>query len=110
MTDAIVVFTTCATAEEAERIAAAVVERKLAACASAGAPLRSHYRWRGKVETATEIPLTIKTAKDCFPALEAAIRELHSYETPEILALPVERGSAAYLAWIEAGTACASIE
>lgn len=88
---------------EANRLAAALIERRLAACVNLLAPARSIYRWRGAIETATEIPMLIKTTAAAYPALEAALRELHPYELPEILALPA-RGLPEYLAWVAAET------
>jgi periplasmic divalent cation tolerance protein len=77
------------------------VERRLAACVNEmGTPVRSVYRWKGKVETAEEFLLVIKSTKRRFVALLDAVRELHSYEVPEIIALPVVEGSRAYLNWI----------
>lgn len=86
--------------ESAQRIATAIVEQRLAACANVMAPCRSVYRWRGEVETADETPVFFKTTRAGYPALEAAIRGLHPYELPEIVALPVAAGLPAYLAWI----------
>lgn len=106
MTNAILVCTNCASREEAERVAAAVIERRLAACASIGAPVVSRYRWEGKVETATEVPLTLKTQRYGFAGVAALIRKLHSYKLPEIIAVPVVDASPEYLAWIAANTAC----
>jgi periplasmic divalent cation tolerance protein len=101
MTDKIVVLVMCGSRKEARKIARAVVERRLAACVNEiGAPVRSVYRWKGKVETAEEFLLVIKTTKRRFAALRAAVLELHSYEVPEIVALPVVKGSPAYLNWI----------
>ena len=101
MTDKIVVLVTCGSRKEARRIARALVERRLAACVNEiGAPVTSVYRWKGKVETAKEFLLAIKTTKKRFPALREAVRELHSYEVPEIIALPIAEGSRAYLDWI----------
>lgn len=97
----VVVLVTCASRKEAERLARAVMEKKLAACVNiASAPVKSVYRWKGKVETATEFPLVMKTTRRKFSALEKEIRRLHSYETPEIIALPILAGSVAYLRWI----------
>lgn len=96
----VVVLVTCASRKEAERLARAVVERKLAACVNVAAPVRSVYRWKGKVETAAEFPMVIKTTRGKFAALEKEIRRLHSYETPEIIALPILAGLKAYLRWI----------
>jgi periplasmic divalent cation tolerance protein len=101
MTDKIFLQTTCATIEEAERIARHLVDRRLAACASISAPVRSIYRWRGAVEDAQEYVLTVKTRRDLFERVGAAIRTVHSYETPELIALPVVAGSAEYLEWMD---------
>jgi periplasmic divalent cation tolerance protein len=101
MTDKIVVLVTCGSRKEARKIARALVEKRLAACVNEmGAPIRSVYRWKGKVETAEEFLLVIKTTQKRFPALREAVRELHSYEVPEIIALPIVEGSRAYLDWI----------
>lgn len=97
----VVVLVACASRKEAERLARAVMGKKLAACVNiASAPVKSVYRWKGKVETATEFPLVMKTTRRKFSALEKEIRRLHSYETPEIIALPILAGSVAYLRWI----------
>lgn len=107
MTDKILVLTTAPDEAQAGRMAAALVERRLAACVAVTPGVRSVYRWQGKVETAGEWALTIKTRAALYEAVEAAIRELHSYEVPEILAVPVAAGSRAYLDWVEAETAVA---
>jgi len=91
MTDKIVVFSTCASEEEAEKLARLVVEQGLAACASIVPNVRSYYRWQGAVETAGEYLLVIKSARRQFAALSAAIERAHSYEVPEVLAVPVWR-------------------
>lgn len=101
MTDKIVVFVTSGSAKEARRIAKAVVEQRLAACANIlEVPVRSVYRWKGKVESARELLLVIKTSRKQFGMLERAIKKIHSYDVPEIIALPIEMGSREYLAWI----------
>jgi periplasmic divalent cation tolerance protein len=101
MTDKIVVLVTCESAKEARRVARALVERRLAACVNIlGTPVQSIYRWKGKVESAEESLLVIKTSRQRFESLQDAVRELHSYEVPEIIALPVVKGSRDYLAWI----------
>ncbi len=101
MTDKIVVLVTCGSAKEARKIARAVVEQRLAACANiVMTPVRSVYRWKGRVESAKEFLLIIKTTQGRFAALKAEIKRLHSYDVPEIIALPIARGAAAYLAWI----------
>jgi len=101
MTDKIVVVVTCGSANEARRMARALVEGRLAACVNiVQAPVMSVYRWKGRVESAKEFLLLIKTTRRRFAALEREIRRLHSYNVPEIIALPVERGSLSYLAWL----------
>jgi periplasmic divalent cation tolerance protein len=100
----LLVLTTLPDEDAARRIARDMVERGLAACVSIGAPVRSIYRWRGEIEEAFEIPLTIKTADACYDALEQALRAAHPYELPEIVALPVDRGLDAYLHWVDETT------
>ncbi len=100
MTDAIQVMTTTAAKADAETIARALVERRLAGCVQIGGPILSCYRWQEKIETAEEWTCTIKTRRDRYGEVEAAIRELHPYQTPEILAVPVVAGSADYLEWL----------
>ena len=102
MTDKVVVLVTCASAAEARRIARTVVDARLAACASIlpGA-VTSVYRWKGKVETAKERLLLIKTSRRMLKQLQAAVVRLHSYDVPEFIALPIAAGSADYLGWIE---------
>jgi periplasmic divalent cation tolerance protein len=94
------VLTTVDSEEEAERIAAALVERRLAACVQVVGPIASHYRWQGKVESAREWMCVAKTAASRYDELEVAIRELHPYDEPEIVATPIVAGSASYLEWI----------
>lgn len=94
-----VVFVTAASQAEAEQIAESLIDVKLAACVSL-MPIRSIYTWQGEVCREQEWQLMIKTQLDQFAVLEAKIRELHSYETPEIIALPILKGSSAYLDWI----------
>jgi len=100
--DARIVLTTAGSADEAKRIGATLVEERLAACATLVPAVESIYRWEGKVEIATETLLLIKTAADRVDALEARLKELHSYQTPEFLVLPVESGSEGYLGWLGA--------
>lgn len=102
MTDKRLVLTTCGSPEEARRIAQALVERQLAACVNIVPQIESVYRWQGEVETATEWLLLIKTAAGSFDRLCEALRELHSYEVPECIAIGIEDGSAAYLEWMTA--------
>jgi periplasmic divalent cation tolerance protein len=94
------VLTTAGSREEAERIAATLVERRLAACVQTLGPIRSRYRWQGEVEVAEEWQCLAKTEAARYEEVEAAIRELHSYEEPEIVALPIVAGSAGYLGWV----------
>jgi len=101
LTDKIVVLVTCGSAKEARRIARALVERRLAACGNIlEAPVRSIYRWKGKVETAREYLLLIKTSRGRLAALQDEVKRLHSYDVPEIIALPIAKGSPEYLKWI----------
>lgn len=101
MTGKILVVTTCGSAGEARRIARALVEQKLAACVNIQQlPVQSIYRWKGRVESAKEYLLLVKTSRKRFAVLERAIRGLHSYKVPEIIALPIVAGSSKYLAWI----------
>lgn len=101
MTDKIVVLVTCGSAKEARKIARAVVEQRIAACANiATSPVQSVYRWNGRVESAKEFLLIIKTTQSRFAKLKAEVKRLHSYDVPEIVALPISRGAATYLTWI----------
>jgi len=101
MTDKLVVLVTCANAAEARRIARALVQKKLAACVNVlPPPVHSVYRWKGQVESARECFLVIKTSRRRFAALQKEIVRLHSYEVPEVIALPIAAGSAKYLAWL----------
>ncbi len=101
MTDKIIVLVTCGSRKEARRIAQALVEARLAACVNvAQAPVESIYRWNTKVETAREFLLIVKSSRKRFTALETEVRRLHSYDVPEIIALPIQQGSRPYLAWI----------
>ncbi|RVT89344.1 divalent-cation tolerance protein CutA [Sphingomonas crocodyli] len=99
MTQAVIIFTSCGSAGEAERIAEALVAERLAACVQMQ-PVTSIYRWHGAVERAAEVLLHIKTRSGLAPAVEARIRALHSYEVPEVVVVPVSTGSADYLGWI----------
>jgi len=100
----LLVQTNCPDGETAARIAAALVDEHLAACANILAPCASIYRWEGKVEMATETPLLLKTTVDRYAALEARLQELHPYEVPEVVAVPVQAGLPAYLEWVVAET------
>jgi len=94
------VLTTAGSEEEAERIGAALIERRLAACVQVIGPISSRYRWQGKIETAREWICIAKTEASRYPEVETAIRELHSYEEPEIVATPIVAGSKGYLDWV----------
>jgi periplasmic divalent cation tolerance protein len=98
------VLTTLPDRGAADALGRSLVETRLAACVSVGAPVQSIYHWRGSIETSSEAPLTIKTRADLFDAVAAAIRAAHPYELPEILAVPVCDGTVDYLAWIDAET------
>jgi periplasmic divalent cation tolerance protein len=102
--DAIVVFMTAANGEEATRLADMLVGARLAACVQIMPKMESVYRWQGQIERATEVLLIAKTATSKFEELEREVRALHSYETPEIVAIPIVAGSAAYLEWLFANT------
>lgn len=102
MTDKIVILCTCSSAGEAERLARSLVEARLAACVNVIPQVRSYYRWEGALESSEEHLLAIKSSRPLFGALRAHLAKLHSYEVPEILALPVVDGSEEYLSWFEA--------
>ena len=102
--DVIQIITTTANADDARRIAQALVERRLAACVQIVGPIQSIYQWEGRIETAAEFQCCIKTRAELYDAVENLVRELHSYDVPEILAVPVIRGSGAYLEWLKQET------
>jgi periplasmic divalent cation tolerance protein len=104
MQECIVVLVAAKDEDEAARIAAALVEKKLAACCNIIKGARSIYRWEGAVHDEHEALLFIKTRRELFASLEAEVKLLHSYSTPEIIALPVVAGSDAYLSWVEKST------
>ncbi len=104
MTDALVVLVTTPTPERAAELARALVEERLAACGNVVPGLRSIYRWEGKVQDEGEALLVLKTTRARFEALRDRVLALHPYEVPEVIAIPVEAGSARYLAWIDAET------
>jgi periplasmic divalent cation tolerance protein len=106
MTDKIVVLVTCASVGQARKIARALVAARLAACGNViEAPMRSIYRWKGKVESAKEFLLVLKTSRKRFAALDRAVRSLHTYDVPEIIALPILGGSRDYLKWVSESVA-----
>lgn len=100
MTDKIVVLSTCGSAEEAARVARALVEKRLAACVNIVPGVRSVYRWKDAIEDEEEVLLVIKTSRVLIDDLRAEIEKLHSYEVPEVIALAVVDGSEQYLAWM----------
>jgi periplasmic divalent cation tolerance protein len=102
--EAVVVLVTTGSADEGARIGRTLVSERLAACVNVVGPIRSIYRWEGAVEDAEEWLLVLKARAADFAALEARVRALHSYAVPEVLALPVYGGSAAYLAWLDEAT------
>jgi periplasmic divalent cation tolerance protein len=102
MTDKIVVLNTCGSEAEAERLARLLVDLRLAACVSIAPRIRSIYRWNGAVESSEEWLLLIKSSRSLFEPLRAALEGAHSYQVPEVLALPVVDGAANYLDWLQA--------
>jgi len=101
MTDKIVVLVTCESLKQARKIGRALVEAELVACANLlDAPVESIYRWKGRVRSAREWLMILKTTRARFAAVRHEIRRLHRYEVPEIIALPIERGSRDYLRWV----------
>ena len=106
MTDKLIVLVTCRTAKEAEQIARAIVAARLAACGNIlQSPVKSVYRWKGKIESAKEFLLLIKTSRRRFAQLQVTIKKLHGFEVPEIIALPVAAGSRGYLDWLSESVA-----
>jgi periplasmic divalent cation tolerance protein len=101
MTEVIQVVTTTKTKSDAQAIARAVVEKRLAACVQVIGPITSTYWWQGEIETAEEWMCVIKSRRDLYERLEEAIREVHPYDVPEILAVPVIAGSKSYLEWLD---------
>jgi periplasmic divalent cation tolerance protein len=101
---AIVVLTNLPDRESAKALARALVERRLAACVNVGAAVESIYHWQGQIETEIEVPVAIKTRQVLYSKVEAAIREIHPYELPEVVAVPITNASAAYLDWIDTET------
>lgn len=95
------VVTTTETKEQARAIARYLVEEKLAACVQISDVIESTYLWKGKIETAREFMCFIKTSDDLYPQVEAAITKMHTYEIPEIIALPIAKGSQSYLQWLD---------
>ena len=105
MSKTCIVLTTAGSHEEAKKIAHSLVERRLAACVNIVSQIESVYRWQGKVESATEFLLVIKTKADLFERVRDATKELHSYDLPECVMLEISAGSKEYLEWIAENTA-----
>ena len=101
MTDYIQVTTTTENRVDADRIAKSLVEARLAACVQIEGPITSTYRWNGRIETSQEWRCVIKTGRDLFEQIDRAIRKIHPYDVPQILAVPILAGSPAYLDWLE---------
>ena len=101
MTDAVVILVTAGSEAEAETIAKALVEEQLAACVNILSPIRSIYRWQGQVADDREWLLLIKTQAERFAAVEAQVKALHSYQVPEVIALPIVAGAEGYLRWLQ---------
>ena len=100
MTDKVIIFVTAPSRREGKRIARHLVETKLAACVNIAHPIESVYRWEGKIADEKELLLIIKSTRELFPEIEAEISKIHSYQTPEIICLPVIDGSRNYLQWV----------
>ena len=90
--------------DSAHKIAQLIIARRLAACVNILAPCTSIYHWQGKTETASEVPLLIKTTQECYPALQELLREQHPYELPEIIQVSIDGGLDAYLQWLATTT------
>lgn len=104
MSGILLVITNLPDAPAAARLAQQIIEARAAACVNQLAPCTSTYRWQDNIETATEVPLLIKTTQSAYPRLEQLIRAAHPYELPEIIAVPVSAGLPAYLAWVSGET------
>ena len=101
MTDKIVVLSTCSSPEQGHRIARGLVEKRLAGCVSVLPAVRSFYRWKDAIEEDDEVLLVIKSSRALFDRVRSEIVRLHSYEMPEIIAVPIVDGSEAYLTWLD---------
>lgn len=101
MTDKVIVFSTCSSTEEANRIARGLVEERLAACVNVVNGVRSIYQWQGSVHEGEEVMLVVKSRRDLLGRLQERLANMHSYEVPEAIAIPVVDGLPAYLEWLE---------
>lgn len=104
MNEILLVMTNLPDAASAKKLARRLMEERAAACVNQLAPCTSTYRWKNNIETATEVPLLIKTTQAAYPRLEKLIREAHPYELPEIIAVLVTAGLPSYLDWVDAET------
>ncbi len=104
MPDYTVIFITTSSLDEAEKIGRALVEEKLVACANIISPIRSIYRWQGKICDDKEALIILKTKKKLFKQIENRVKALHSYEVPEVISMPIIEGSNKYLSWLESET------
>ena len=102
--DLVIAFSTAGSPEEARRIATALVDEQLAACVNITDPIHSIYRWQGTTESAAESLMIIKTRASLLPAIELRLHDLHSYEVPELVAVPIAKGAQSYLDWLRAST------
>ncbi|WP_334187888.1 divalent-cation tolerance protein CutA [Noviherbaspirillum sp.] len=100
MQQALLVITNVPDAASANTLTRHILDQRLAACVNILPPVQSAYRWKGAIEEASEIPVQIKTMQDRYADLESAIRSMHPYQVPEIIALPIAGISAAYLEWL----------
>ncbi|MBD3290854.1 divalent cation tolerance protein CutA [candidate division KSB1 bacterium] len=96
----IIILITCSSADEAEKISAALLDEKLIACANIVPGIQSLFRWQGEMSKENEVLLILKSTAEKFEPVELAVQELHSYDTPEIIAIPIVKGSEKYLKWI----------
>lgn len=101
MAEHLLAVTTVGNDDDAEKVARALVESRVAACVNIIGPARSFYHWKGNLEDERELVLLMKTRADRFSDLEAVLQEVHPYDVPELIALPIDRASAAYLSWID---------
>jgi len=101
MTDKIVVFSACSTLDEARRIARKLIEERLASCVNLTPGVRSLYRWKGAIEEADECLLVIKSSRDLFERLRIELEKAHTYEVPEVVAVPILAGSPNYMNWLD---------
>lgn len=110
MSNALIVLVTAPNTEEASRIADALVGGRLAACVNILGGVESVYRWEGRVNRDSEVLMIIKTTEERYAELEAQVKALHSYTTPEVMAIQIERGSEAYLRWLSESVAPQAID